>query len=104
MGPFAAGDDLAAHHICPVEARQIHAPDLETVSDEQAQSSLSAASSRGDIQRTKYIVYQHVAKIILVGNIGLCQKHDVEYNKLYLPDGLRKHEAPVVIYVESPKV
>ena len=103
MGPFASGDDLVAHHVRPVEARQIHAPDLETVSDEQAQSSLRAASSCGDIQRTKYIVYQHVAKIILVGNFGLRQKHDVEYNKLYFPDGLRKHDAPVVIYVEIPK-
>ena len=87
-GPFAAGDDLASHHIWTVEARQLHAPSLGPVSDNQAQYPLHAVISSGYLGITHHVLYQPVAATSLVGDFVLHKKHDIKDAELYHPDGL----------------
>ena len=74
-GPFPAGDDLVAHRVWPVEARQIYAPALGLVLDDQAHISLHASSRRCYIWQAHHCVSEPVATISLVGNISLCHNH-----------------------------
>ena len=101
--PFAAGDNLAAHHVQPMEARQLHDTALGLVSYNQAQSPLRATISRGGHRRIQHVLSQPVAEIILVGDLCLCKKNDIKAAKLYSPDGLRDPEAPAVADVEGPE-
>ena len=87
-GMFASVDDLVAHHIQTMEARQLHAPALGPVSEDQANSPLHAPSSRDDRRRTHHVLSQSVVTISLVSDLGLLKKYDIEAVDMYLPDGL----------------
>ena len=75
QGPFAASDNPAAHHVQPVESRQLYVSALGSALDDHAHSTLRAARRRHDNRRAHPVVSQTVVEISLVGDLGLCHNH-----------------------------
>ena len=73
--PSVIVTELSYKHGWPVGVRQIYAPDLESVPDDQEHSPLRSASRRLAHQRVHHVLSQTVAKIILVRNLGFRQYH-----------------------------
>ena len=101
-GPLAVGDDLAAHHVRPVEARRLDAPSLWSVLEDQACSPLCSASFRHDRWQLHHVVTQPAVAIGLVSDFGLRQYHQVEAADLYRPNGLLNLEPRSIAYIEVP--
>ena len=101
--PLAAQDDLAAHHVRPVEVRRLHAPSLGPLSDDQVHSPLRAAVSRSYCRQTHPIVAQTAVEIFLTGDIGIGQYHDIKADELYRPNGLSVAQSPSVADVIGPE-
>ena len=104
QGPLAAGDELAAYHVRPVEARQLHTPYLWSLSDDQSHSLLRAAGSCGSCRRTHHVVAEIVGTIRLVKDLGFCQNHHIVIAKLDRPNGLGKDKYPAIADVVRPEV
>ena len=86
-----------------MQGNKLHTPALGTVSDNQAHYLLRATISRGDFRKTNHVVSQPVSEIRLVGDIGICHKHDVGASDMYRLDGMRDPKVPSIAYVEGPK-
>ena len=87
-GPLSFVDDLAPHHVWPVEARRLYIPALGSVPNEQSQSPLRSVRRRFARRRAHHVVSQPDATISLVVDIGLRQYHQVKASNLYRPGGL----------------
>ena len=73
--PFAAGDNLASHHIYPVEAHWLYAPALGPIPDNQAHSPLRAAIHCRGLQQEHHVVSQPIAEISLVFAHGIYKNY-----------------------------
>ena len=89
-GPFSYGEDLSACHVQPVEARRLYDPSIGSVTDDHDHPPLISFLRRHDLQQAHHIVYQPVATIGLVGDLGICQNYWVKAANLYHPNGLRE--------------
>ena len=103
-GDLATRDDFASYYIRPVEARQLHAPALWYLSDDQAHSPLHNPSICGFRWRTRHIVADPFVTIFLVGYLGLCQHHHIVISNLDRPNVLDNAKSPSVTYFVRPEV
>ena len=69
-GPFDS-DDLTAHHVWSVKARQLDTPYFRLVLDNHAHSSMCVAIRRCDHLQAHHVVYHTVTTIILVVDLGI---------------------------------
>ena len=89
-GKFAAGDNLLAHHVHPMEAILLDSPYFRLVLNNQAQPSRHSDRIRNYHKRAHHVVTQPVLEICLVGHLGIHQDYDVEAANLHLTDDLRE--------------
>ena len=70
-GPFTAGNELAVHHVSPMEMIRIYATALGSVLNDQDHYPLRSANRRRDFRQAHHVVSQPVAALSLVNDIGL---------------------------------
>ena len=103
-GPMASRENLTDYHVQTVEARQLHAPALWSLLDDQAHSPLHAPGSRGGRQRTHQVLAAPVVTINLVGDVGFYLHYHIVISKLDRPNSLGEAKSPAVTDILRLKV
>ena len=99
-----SGDNLTSYHIRPMEACGLYTPVLQSLLEDQANSSLPAPGSHGGFRQTHHGVSDPIVTINLIGDLDFCQHHKIVIGDLNRLNGLGKAKDLYISDAIRPKV